>query len=454
MASLTSALLSSANALNTFSETFSVIENNITNANTPGYARQDINLQSLPFDPAGGLSGGVDAGPLIDSRSEFLEQAVRDQQSQLGSAQQTANDLGQIEPLFDLTSTSGIASSISSFFNSLSQLSVNPNDALSRQSIITQAGTLAQTIQQSAAGIAQTSTNITSQTSQAVQQINQIGSQIALLNQQYQSGVQATQDAGLDAQMHAQLENLSQIANFSVIKTSDGGFNVAIGGQTPLVIGATAFPLSVDSTSNQTAILDSQGNDITAQITQGQLGAMIQEKNTTLPGYQADLNTLAQSLADTVNGQLAQGVDQNGAAGAPLFSYDSATDAASSIAVTAITPDQIAAAAAGSPGGNGNAVALAQLASTPAINGLTFTAFYGDLGAQVGSDVAAAQQNQSQAQDQLTQAQTQRTNQSGVSLNDEATQLLQFQQAYQAIGKLVSVLDSLTETVINLVQTP
>ena len=96
---------------------------------------------------------------------------------------------------------------------------------------------------------------------------------------------------------------------------------------------------------------------------------------------------------------------------------------------------------------------MAQLATLPAVNGLTFTSFYGDLGARVGTDVATAQQDQTQAQDQLTQAQTQRTNRSGVSLNDEATQLLQFQQAYQAVGKLVSVLDTLTETVINMVQT-
>src|SRR5579862_6109128 len=451
MASLTSALLSSANALNTFSQTFNVIENNITNANTAGYARQDINLQPLPFDPSGGLAGGVDPGPLISSRSEFLEQAVRGLQSQLGSAQQTASDLSQIEPLFDLTSTSGIASAINSFFNSFSQLSVNPNDSLARQTVINQAQTLAGSIQHSAAGISQTLANVNGQTGQAVAQINQLASQIASLNLQYQSGAGAGQDAGLDAQMHADLENLSQIANFTVIKTGDGGFNVALGGQTPLVFGGTAFPISVNSLSNQTEILDSQGNDITGLIDQGQLGAMIQEENTTLPGYVTSLNTLAQSLADTVNGQLAQGIDQNSVAGAPLFSYDSAADAASSIAATDITPSQIAAATAGSPGGNGNAVAVAQLATAAAINGVTFTSFYGNLGAQVGNDIATAQQNQSQGQDQLTQAQTQRSTQSGVSLNEQATQLLQFQQAYQAVGKMVSVLQSLTETVIEMV---
>jgi flagellar hook-associated protein 1 FlgK len=251
--------------------------------------------------------------------------------------------------------------------------------------------------------------------------------------------------------MHSELENLSQLTNFTMLKGSTGAYNIAIGGQAPLVIGGTAYSVSVSSVSNQTAILDSQGNDITSQIGQGQLGALITEKNTTLPGYLTDLNTLAQSLADAVNAQLAQGVDQNGAAGSPLFSYNSSADAASSIAVANITPDQIAAAQSGSPGGNGNAIALSQLSDTPVINGFTFTSFYGNLGARVGGDVAAAQQDQNQAQDQLTQAQAQRSDQSGVSLNEEATRLLQFQQAYQAVGKLVSVLDTLTQTVINMV---
>lgn len=452
MGSLTSALLSSANALKTFASTFNVIENNITNANTPGYARQDNNLQPLPFDPSGGLAGGVIAGPLLSSRSEFLEQNVRNQQSQFGAAQQTASDLGQIEPLFDLTSTSGIASSINNFFNSFSQLGVNPNDTLSRQAVINQAGTLAQTIHQSAVGISQLTANVSNQTSQVVNQINELAGQIAKLNLQYQSGSLAGQDAGLDAQMHADLENLSQIVDFTVIRSSNGGFNVAIGGQAPLVIAGTAFPISLNSSSNQTEILDSQGHDITGQLTQGQLGGLIQEENTTLPGYLSSLNTLAQSLADTVNGQLAQGIDQNGVAGAALFSYDSAADAASSLAATNITPDQIAAASLGSPGGNGNAIAVAQLTATPAINGITWTSFYGNLGAQVGNDIVSAQQEQSQAQSQLTQAQTQRSTQSGVSLNEQATELLQFQQAYQAVGKLVGVLDTLTETVINMVQ--
>ncbi len=455
MGGITSALLNSASALGVFGQTFNVIENNISNANTPGYADQNPSFDPLPFQPESGLVGGVAAGPLISSRDEYLEQAVRTQQQLLGSATQTAGDLGQIQSLFDLTSTSGVASSINNFFNSFSQLSVNPNDAVSRQAVITAAGQLAQGLQTTATGIGQVSTNITSQTTSVVTQINQLAGQIAGLNQSYQSNAAATQDAGLDAQVHSALESLSQLTDISVIKDSTGAYNVTIGAQTPLVLGFTQLPISAGNLSNQTEILDSQGNDITSQISQGQLGALIAEKNTTLPGYMSSLNTLAQSLSDSVDAQLAQGVDQNGnSPTTPLFSYDQASDAASTITVNNLTPDQIAAASASAPGGNGNAVALTQMATSPQINGFTFTQYYGNLGSQIGNDVAGATADQQQAQDQLNQAQSQRTQVSGVSLNDEAAKLLQFQQAYQAVGKLVGVISNLTTVLMDMVPVP
>src|SRR5579864_1523198 len=137
MASLTGALFNSARALGALNSTFDTIENNVTNANTPGYARQDPSLQADPFDPLHGLAGGVSVGPLLNSRAEYLEQAVRNQQTTLGGAQQRSSDLNQVEPLFSLTSTAGVANALSSFFNTFSQLSVNPNDQINRQAVIT-----------------------------------------------------------------------------------------------------------------------------------------------------------------------------------------------------------------------------------------------------------------------------------------------------------------------------
>ena len=450
--SLFTGLFNAASAMQTFTQTMDVVENNVVNANTPGYVRQDPSLTALPFDPSAGLAGGVLAGSLISSRSEYLEQAVRTQASALGDAKQRATDLAQIEPVFDLTSSAGIANAINGFFNSFSQLAVNPNDLLSRQSVLTQASNLAQSLNSASASMSGISDNIASQTASVAANINQIAGQIAAINKSFLEDAGASQDAGLDAQMHSALENLSSLTNYTVLKDSLGAYNVYIGGQTPLVIGAKTFDISAITSSGQTQLLDSEGNDITAQISGGSLAALVGERNATIPGYISNLNTLAQSIADTVNTQLSQGLDQSGAAPTVnMFAYDQPSNAAATISVTSLTPDQVAAAAANAPGGNGNAIAVAQLASFQAVNGQTFTQFYGALGAAVGSDVANAQQDQNQAQDLLTQAQSQRAATSSVSLNEEAIKILQFQQAYQAAAKVVTTLETLTQTVINLI---
>jgi flagellar hook-associated protein 1 FlgK len=453
MSSLFTSILNSTNALQVYDRAFNVIENNISNANTPGYVTQDQSLVAAPFNPAEGVSGGVIAGPVLSARSQFLEQSVRNQQEALGSSQQTATDLAQLQPLFDTTGASGVPGALSTFFNSISQLSVSPNDAVSRQNVLAAAGQAATAFNQNAIGITQASTNLNNETNGAVANINQLAADIASINHEYRSNSQANQDAGLDARLNSDLESLSQLVNYTAIKTSDGSTNVYVGGETPLVLSDQTYALSADFSSPQTVIRDSQGNDVTAQLSGagGSLGAILTEKNTTLPGYTNSLNTLAQSFADQVNTALGQGLDLNGNPPAVnLFSYNAAQGAAFTLSVTGITADQIAAAAAGAPGGNGNAIAIAQLANRTSVNGFTFTQAYGNLGGQVGQDVAAAQQDQTAQQSLLNQATQARATISGVDLNAEAAKILQFQQAYQAVGKVVTVLNTLTDTLMNL----
>ena len=455
MGNLFTTLLNSANALQVYGRVFSAIQNNVTNASTPGYVKQDQSLVAMPFDPAVGLGGGDQAGPLLSLRSEYLEQAVRNQQELLGSAQQKAGDLSQVQPLFDTSGRSGIPNALNEFFNNFSQLSVNPSSPVSRQNVIDAATQVAQAFNQNAAGIMQVSANVVNQTRAAVTTVNQIASQLAEINQHFRSGAASTQDAGLDAQLHAALENLSQVANYTLIRTQDGTYSVYLGGQTPLVIGDHSFPITADFSTPRTIIRNAQGNDITAQLENagGSLGALIEEHNTTLPGYKTTLDTLARNFADTVNTTLSQGVDNSGNPPAVnLFTYDAVAGAAFTLAVTNITPNDIAAALPAAPGGNGNAIAMAQLANAPAAGGFTFTQAYGNLGGQVGRDVANARQDKTVRQNLVTQAQQQRASSTGVSLDEEAAKLLQFQQAYQAVGKLVGVLDSLTQTVINMVR--
>jgi flagellar hook-associated protein 1 FlgK len=118
--------------------------------------------------------------------------------------------------------------------------------------------------------------------------------------------------------------------------------------------------------------------------------------------------------------------------------------------VTGITTDEIAAALPSAPGGNGNALTLAALDNSPQLDGMTFTDFYSNLASQVGQSLDSAKEDQTTQQDLLNQAQTTRSNTEGVSLDQEATQMIEFQRAYQATADVVSTVDNLTETLINM----
>ncbi len=431
--------------MNAFAKEFATIQDNLANANTPGYADQN---QTLIADSYGGVTAGV----VLSTRSDYLEQSVRAQTTLLGAAEQQSTDLAPLQSLFDLSSTSGVSGSLNSFFNSFSSLSVSPNDAAARQNVITQAQALATSFNQAAIGLHSASSDVQVEASNSISTINRIAADLTAINQHYSASQAGPPNPGLDAQATADLENLSEVANFTVLHT-DGQINVYLGGQTPLVLGGKQFQVSADFSTGQTAIKDSLGNDITSQIAGGQLGAQIQENNVTLPGYLNSLNNLAQTFADTVNNGLSQGVDKNGNTPVTnLFSYNTAADAAYTLSVTpGITSDQIAAALPSAPGGNGNALALAQLATASNANGFTFTQSFGNLGQQVGSDVSNAKRNTSEQQNLVTQARAQRAAVSGVSLDTEAAKLLQFQQSYQAIGKMVTVLNSLTTAVLQMV---
>ncbi len=149
--------------------------------------------------------------------------------------------------------------------------------------------------------------------------------------------------------------------------------------------------------------------------------------------------------------------------GTALFTYDAAnaTNMANSLKVSpSITEQNLAAISGTSTGtgisvssGNGVALALANLATSPnaALGGQTYTQYFGSIAATVGSQLSTAQTSQTSAQDQLTQAESLRQQVSGVDLNQEAAQILQFQQAYTAASKIISVIDSMTQTVLGLV---
>ena len=451
MGSLLNSLVTVASAMGVTQKAIESTSNNVTNAQTPGYAKQTLSLLARPFQLDTGLVGGLQAGSLLSSRSEYLERSVWDQTSQQGRFAQESDNLSRLESIFDISQNSGIAGALDSLFNSFSQWSVNPNDTPARQAVLQRAQDLAHSFNYAASSLSTVSRDLETQISSVVDKINELGQRIQDYNNAVRDDNRKLSDPGLDAQVHQTLEELSQYVSFQAIRDNTGAYAITIGGQAPLVIGDHFYPISHDYSSVNSVLRDSSGADITSQVTGGQLKGALDVHNSFIPGVLTDLNTLAGTVAERVNAVLAAGVDRNGTTPTVgLFAYDTNLGAAATLAVNQLSPDQLAAALPGAPGGNGNALDLASLATSKEINNFTFTQYYGQIGGKAGNALASAREQEHTQSLLVAQARNVREQQSGVSLDQEASYLIAFQRQYEANSELVRVLNSLMETTIGM----
>src|ERR1017187_9847027 len=153
MPGLFNTLTTAADALGVFSNALNTVGNNVENSGTPGYARQDFTAVAQPFDPRMGLPGGVAAGEVQNSRDEYAERAVWTDQQGFGAADQSVTELTSVQPLFDVTGSSGIPAELNALFQSFSALSVSPNDAVARNNVLSSATALTQQVNSAVTGL-------------------------------------------------------------------------------------------------------------------------------------------------------------------------------------------------------------------------------------------------------------------------------------------------------------
>jgi flagellar hook-associated protein 1 FlgK len=459
MGNLLTSLNLAASSMDVIEQSVGVIQNNVTNASTPGYVLQTPTLIAAPFDPQTGTTGGVLFGPVQSSRDQFAEESVRSQNALLGTATQAAASLDALQQQFSVSGTSGIPSALSNLYSAFSAWSTTPTSETAQQQVMVAAQQVGEAFNDTASGVTQLAASTNEQLQSTVYQINALSSQIQQINVQIQNGGKG--DAGLDAQLNSDLESLSNLTGIDVYYQSDGTAEVLMGGQTPLVIGSTqnqlyvtpstpANPANPDAPPTIT-ITTTGGQDVTNTVTQGTLAGLLNFSNGTLAGIMGDsqnagsLNQLAQALANQVNSIVTP------VSGIPLFTTSGgATSAAQTLAVNPdMTGAQLVASSATSS--NGTADQLAQLGSfTDPTLGTGYTDFYSNIASDIGNQESAASANQSTQQDLLTQAQNARSQVSGISLNQEATQLIQFQQAYDASAQTVTTINDMLTALLDM----
>jgi flagellar hook-associated protein 1 len=451
MGSLFGSLLATTGAMQVYQRGLNTVQNNILNANTAGYAKQKQIVDPLRFDPANGVIGGIAAGEIQNFRDRFSERAVWTQSSTNGRFSAESEILGRVEPLLEVGEGAGIPGAVNRFFDSVQQWTLAPNDIPSRRVVVDRASDMALQFRKTSDALLVEQGNIAAEATGSVAEINQIARDIAAVNATRRQNRSTAADPGTEAQLYASLEKLSTLANFSTIDNPDGSVAVYLGGQSLLVIGDQSYPVSMNRNTDGTLRLDTAaGEDISAQITGGALRAQMTQYNTNIPGFIGELNTLAENIAGQVNGQLAAGLDLDGAPGAPLFTLSSGDRAASTLDVASIAPRQLAAASTTALGGNGNVVSIFQLSRANIINGQTITAAYGSIASKAGRALQNARTSEETSSSLLNQARTFRQDAAGVSLDEEAAQMIQFQRAYEAAATLFKTLNELTETVLSL----
>ncbi|HSU41045.1 MAG TPA: flagellar hook-associated protein FlgK [Polyangiaceae bacterium] len=454
---LTQILSTALDGLNAQSVGLSTTGDNISNVNTPGYARREVQLETR----GQGLTG-VNVAGLQRVSDTVVERRQYQAMGLSSAASERDSELANVEGLFDDSAGSGLADALSAFYSSFSSLASNPSDPTARAAVLNAAGALSGRINDTANSIASARADLFSKAKDTAAEINQKAQKIAQLNQQIATAKAQGQDsANLQDQRSKVLLDLAPLVDVTTIAQDNGTILVQSSGTT-LVDGIQARTLSVglDTSGNMkisAAIGNGAGTDVTRYLTGGKLAGIKEARDTDLSAVATNLDNFAYAVATSVNTQHAAGYGLDGVTGRNLFSVTpSATGAARALAVSADVAGNPSAIAASSsktalPGNSDNAVLLSGLSSLPTINGRSASEAYGDLVGDVGARKQAAADDASIRDAVAAQATSARESTSGVSLDEEMVALSKYQRAYEASSKVITTIDQLLGELLNSV---
>ncbi len=329
----------STSALEAFQTEISVTSNNIANANTPGYAEETVGLAAgVPQADGGNVVGsGVVLQSVNRAYSQLAENQLNTSQSSLSQLNSLQSYTNQIDNIIG-TTAGGIGTALGNYYNAWSTLASDPTSTPSRQALLSQAQSLAQSIQTTAGQLQSLNSQINSGITTDVAQINADAQSIAALNQQIEIG--SAQGNGsspntLLDQRDSLIANLSQLVGVTTTTEPSGAVNVFIGGGQPLVLQGgvtqlTTVPNQFNASQLEISTATNGNNAISSSITSGDLGGLLAARTQAVDPTLNQLGQLAAGLASSANSQQTSGLDANGKLGTALFSVAAPIATASS----------------------------------------------------------------------------------------------------------------------------
>jgi flagellar hook-associated protein 1 FlgK len=437
-----------------------VTSQNIANVNTPGYSRQRIIMESAPPTTSNGfpLGSGVRIASIERYYDGLLQKQLVNAQTTQGYDTTKSNVLQQIEPTFNEIANDGLGTAIADFFGAWQDLSLNPAGSTERQTVITRSQLLVDNFHSVSRALTDAATTQDQSLVPLVNDMNATLQSIAKLNGQIRYTEQSSGNANEMRDQRDQLvRDLSKQTGITFTDNSDGTTDVVFKDTgAALVTGSQygSFSLTVNAGKYDVNLTPVGGVSAVVTPTTGSLGATVSLRDSIIPGYLAQVNSLATTIASTVNAQHQLGFDLNGNAGIAIFSP--ATSAATIAINPALTSTaQIAASGSATlPGGNSNALLLAQIKGTNTMSAgtTTFNSYYNSLVSKIGLDVQSGKNTVAQDEAFIKQLAALRESSSGVSLDEELANLIKYQRSYQASAKLISTASDMMDVALNMVR--
>ena len=451
-----------------------VAGHNLANVNTPGYSRQRVAIETSWTIPSelGPQGTGADAVAIVQIRDILLDRQIVSETSVRGAYESKQQALQFLQAALgqqiDRQATGaegaaaangvggqhGIAEQMSDLFASFQSLSTNVTSVAERQVLILKAQGLATQFNQVSQRLTDARSSLNDSVTSDVQQANLALHDIAQLNDQIRNLEIGGRGQANDLRDTRQkrIEDLAKLVPVQTTTNPNGTVDLAIDGVT-LVSGSKVQDTleTYDAGGGQMLVRTVTGG-MGLNITGGSIQGTIETRDVHLATLQTNLDTLASNLISEVNAVHATGYSLNGTSGQNFFTGSTAADIGVNDALVNDPSAIQASGVAGAPGDNTVAVALAQLAdkSLPALSNQTLLQNY-------GQTVAALGQSLNSTNTQLTNQQIvermllrQRDSVSGVSIDEEMTDLIKFQRAFEASAKLITTVDTMLETVVNL----
>jgi len=417
------------------------IESNITNASNPNYSAESVTLQAQSsYEGAG---GGVQVLGTVRAEAPYLTSQINSTQSS-DSYNQEFSQITTLAQQILAPSSGGLSDAMQSMFNALTNLSASPQDPTARSTAIASLSQFAQSDQTISSGLSSIVDGQTSQIQSVVAQINQASSQIAQLNGQIiAAGASGSSAPALQDQRDALVNQLAGLIGAS----ADANGNVSVGG-VPLVSGTSALTLSTTG-SGPTLGLEvslSNGNlPIDTSQLGGTLGGLLAGV-ASVQQLQSNVDTLSSNIASAMNTQASSGYGLDGSTGTALFTISAGGPIALNPALNTQNLEA-AASAGGVPGDGSNAAALAALANSqnliPSMPNSTPVQAFANISANFGTVVQNATNEQQQSATSLQSLTSLKGSITGVSLNEQLVQLVQYQNMLQASGRAVQAVNDM-----------